>query len=120
MFLCRDRICTTRRHHHLLHPVFRFAKVYRPGRAAIHAMVGNHGKSVMERLARETGGAYFEISENNTLENAYAQIEDTLRNQYSIRYAPQSTSRSGEYHKIKLTAKKPVLTVQTREGYYSR
>jgi VWFA-related protein len=95
-------------------------KVYRPGRAAIHAMVGKHGKSVMQRLARETGGAYFEISENNTLENAYAQIEDALRNQYSIGYAAQSTGRSGEYHKIKLTAKKPGLLVQTREGYYSK
>jgi VWFA-related protein len=95
-------------------------KVYRPGRAAIHAMVGNHGKSVMQRLAHETGGAYFEISESNRLENAYAQIEDALRNQYSIGYAPQSTGRSGEYHKIKLTAKKPGLMVQTREGYYSR
>jgi hypothetical protein len=27
---------------------------------AIHAMAGNHGKSVMQRLARETGGTYFE------------------------------------------------------------
>jgi VWFA-related protein len=94
-------------------------KVYRPGRAAIHAMVGNHGKSVMQRLAHETGGAYFEISESNRLENAYAQIEDALRNQYSLGYTPKRAGQSGEYRKIKLTVKKPGLIVQTRDGYYT-
>jgi hypothetical protein len=46
-------------------------KFYRPGRAAIHAMAGGHGKSVMQRLAGETGGANFEISPTNTLGSAY-------------------------------------------------
>jgi VWFA-related protein len=95
-------------------------KFYRPGRAAVHAIVGGHGKGVMQRLARETGGAYFEISSNNTLENAYAQIEDTLRSQYSIGYTPQSAGNAGEYHKIKLTTKQPGLAIQTRDGYYTK
>jgi VWFA-related protein len=95
-------------------------KIYRPGRAAIHSIVGAHGKSVLQRLAHETGGAYFEVSAANPLENAYAQIEAALRNQYSIGYTPQGTGKSGEYHKIKLTAKRPGLVVQTRDGYYAK
>jgi VWFA-related protein len=96
------------------------AKFYRPGRAAIHAMVDEHGKNVMRRLARETGGAYFEVSASNPIESIYAEIEDALRSQYSIGYTSQNAGKSGEYHKIKLTVNKPGLIVQTRDGYYTR
>lgn len=98
-------------------------KGYRPGRIAVHAVAGrywNRGRSTMERLARETGGAYFEISQNTTIANAYADIEDALRNQYSIAYTPAAAGTPGQYHKIKLTTKRPGLVVQTREGYYSK
>lgn len=73
----------------------------------------------MRRMAEETGGAYFEISETNTIENAYTEIEDALRNQYSLGYTPERTGSGGEYRKIKLTVKKPGLLVQTRDGYYA-
>jgi len=95
-------------------------KFYRPGRAAVLAITRQHGRSVMQRLVRETGGAYFEISAANPIENAYAEIEDALRNQYSIGYTSQVSGQSAEYHKIKLTAKKPGLIVQTRDGYYAK
>ncbi len=78
-----------------------------------------HGKSVMRCMAQETGGAYFEITESNTIENAYTQIQEALRNQYSLGYTPERTGRSGEYRKIKLTVKKPGLIVHTRDGYYA-
>jgi len=87
--------------------------------AALHAKGVKRGKSIMRRMAQETGGAYFEISQSNTIENAYAQIEDALRNQYSLGYTPKRTGRSGEYRKIKLTVKKPGLIAQTRDGYYT-
>lgn len=77
-------------------------------------------KSNMRRMAQETGGAYFEISESNAIEQAYARIEDELRNQYSLGYTPQAAGPSGKYRKIKLTVKKPGLMVQTRDGYYTR
>jgi VWFA-related protein len=95
-------------------------KFYRPGKAAFQAVAAGRGKSAMQRLARETGGAYFEISQSHTLQNAYAEIEDALRNQYSIGYTPAQPGTAGQYHKIKLTAKRPGLVVQTREGYYAK
>ena len=95
-------------------------KIYRPGRAAIQAVTAGRGKSAMQRLSRETGGAYFEISQNHSIENSYSEIEDALRNQYSIGYTPAQAGKAGEYHKITLTAKRPGLVVQTREGYYSK
>jgi VWFA-related protein len=63
-------------------------KVYRPGRAAIHAMVAKRGRSVMQRLARETGGAVFEVTDAQPISDIYAQIEETLRNQYALGYTP--------------------------------
>jgi VWFA-related protein len=87
--------------------------------AALHAKGVKRGKSNMRRMAQETGGAYFEISQSNTIENAYAQIEDALRNQYSLGYTSKRAGQSGEYRKIELTVKKPGLIVQTRDGYYA-
>ena len=94
-------------------------QAYRPARAAIHAMVSRHGRNAMQRLARETGGAYFEISAGQTIEDAYAQIEDALRNQYSLGYTPALSDKSAGYRKIKLTVSRPGLVVQTRDGYYA-
>jgi VWFA-related protein len=79
-----------------------------------------NGALVMQRLARETGGAYFEISERLSIGQAYADIEDALRNQYSIGYTPQHPGKSGQYRKIKLTVRERGLVVQTRDGYYAR
>ncbi len=94
-------------------------KVYRPARVAIHALAGSHGRSAMQRLARETGGAYFEISADHTIQDAYAQIEDALRNQYSLGYTPARSDKSAGYRKIKLTVNRPGLIVQARDGYYA-
>jgi VWFA-related protein len=93
----------------------RVAQVINPTGAIYFA----RAKSNMRRMAQETGGAFYEISETNTIENAYAQIEDALRNQYSIAFTPEQAGKSGEYRKIKLTVKKPGLIVQTRDGYYA-
>ncbi len=73
------------------------------------------GKQALERISRETGGAFFEVSKAVPLAAIYTQLEAELRNQYSIGYTPD-TSGSG-YRKIRLTTK-PGLSVITRDGYY--
>jgi VWFA-related protein len=78
------------------------------------------GRKALQRLALETGGEFFEVSESNPISRTYASIEETLRNQYSIGYTPQSPGRSGQYRKIKLAAKQKGLIVQTRDGYYAK
>ena len=51
--------------------------------------------------------------------SSYSQIEDDLRNQYSIGYTPQRPLGDGKYRKIRLTTKDRTLTVTTRDGYYA-
>lgn len=91
-----------------------------PVRAVAAAMYRDRGERVMRRLARETGGEYFEVSETQPIEKTYAEIEDLLRNQYSIGYTPQMPGTPGQFHKVKLMAKRPELLVQTPGGYYAK
>ncbi len=92
----------------------------RPVRGAAMGVMALKGKKALQRLAQETGGEFFEVSEANPITRTYAAIEETLRNQYSIGYTPQAPGKSGQYRKIKLTTRQKGLIVQTRDGYYAR
>jgi VWFA-related protein len=76
------------------------------------------GRKAMQRLARETGGGYFVVSKSEPIEKIYGRIEDELRHQYSIGYTSDRRDASADYRKIHLSAKRPGLAVQSREGYY--
>lgn len=95
-------------------------KVYRPVRAAVLATASERGKEGLQRMGQETGGALYQVSKNEPIEAIYSMIEDALRNQYSIGYAPAVSHTSGTYHKIRIRLKDPNLVVQTRDGYYAK
>lgn len=80
----------------------------------------NRGPKIMSRLAAETGGAFFEVTEGNPIDKIYAQIEDELRTQYSIGYTPDRPAKDGKYRKLKLTTTQKNLVVRTRDGYYPK
>jgi VWFA-related protein len=75
------------------------------------------GKKILQRISEETGGGYFEVSNKMPLDKIYDQIEEELRNQYSLGYTPDK-SDSG-YHKIVVSVKRKNLTVRARDGYYT-
>jgi len=77
------------------------------------------GKKVLDRISTQTGGRLFEVSKKLTVDQAYAQAEEELRNQYSLAYTPTPGDTGAGYHKIHLTAKNKDITVQARDGYYS-
>ncbi len=74
------------------------------------------GKKVLERISRETGGRLFEVSKKEPVGQIYSQIQEELRNQYSLGYTPNAIEPG--YHKIQVAAKKKDLVVQARDGYY--
>ncbi|MEO8028944.1 MAG: VWA domain-containing protein, partial [Bryobacteraceae bacterium] len=79
----------------------------------------NDGKKILEKLARETGGSFFEVTKKMPLESVFDRIEEELRNQYSFGYTSNQTNSTG-YRRIHLaTAAKRDLIVQTRDGYYA-
>lgn len=76
------------------------------------------GKKILQQISKETGGRMFEVSRKNTVDKIYSEIEEELRNQYSLGYTPDKDSGAG-YHKIQLTTKQKELVVQARDGYYA-
>jgi VWFA-related protein len=77
------------------------------------------GKKVLERISKETGGQLFEVKKKLPIEQIYAQIEEELRNQYSLGYTPDRPGDDSTYHLIHVTMNQKDLIVQAREGYYS-
>jgi VWFA-related protein len=84
-----------------------------PGRANLP-----DGKKVLQRLAEETGGGYYEVSSKHTLGDIYDAIEDELRNQYSLGF--NSPKDSPGFHRLKVGTKDKSLIAQARGGYYAR
>ena len=106
----------------IIYPI-RFADpvpLSRPVVGAILAVASEHGKKGLHRLARETGGAYNEVTNDQPIEKIYSRIEEALRNQYSIGYTPGRIRPDGKYHRIKLITKDRHLIVNARTGYYAR
>ena len=77
------------------------------------------GKKVLQQVSDETGGRLFEVSGKLPIDKIYAQIEEELRNQYSLGYTPEGSDAEIGYHRIHLAAKQKGLTVQARAGFYA-
>jgi VWFA-related protein len=77
------------------------------------------GRRVLQRLAFETGGSYFEGSADQPIEKVYDRIQEELRSQYSLGYTPDRVdAASVAYRKISLMTRQNDLTLRTRDGYY--
>ncbi len=77
------------------------------------------GKKVLQRLSRETGGGFFDVSKKQPIDRIFEHIEEELRNQYNLGYTSDKASAAGEFRKIRLTTKEKGLIVQARDGYYA-
>jgi len=77
------------------------------------------GKKILERISRETGGRFFEVSKKESVGEIYTSIVEELRTQYSMGYTPDKGSAASGYHHVTLAVKRKDLSVQTREGYYA-
>lgn len=76
------------------------------------------GKKVLQRISKETGGGFFEVTHKQTVDKIYERIQEELRNQYSLGYTSDQPNSEGGYRRISLTVDKKGLIVQTRDGYY--
>lgn len=77
------------------------------------------GKAVMQLLAQQTGGRFFEVSKKESIDDIYKSIGEELRNQYNLGFTPDQAEAESGYHKLTVTTTKKEMTVQAREGYYS-
>jgi len=77
------------------------------------------GKRILQRISKETGGSFFEVTKKMPIDKIYEQIEEELRSQYNLGYTPDKSDAGSGFRKIKVTAKGKGLVVQAREGYYA-
>jgi Ca-activated chloride channel family protein len=64
-------------------------------------------------LTAETGGGYYEPAQSHDLVSIVARIEEELRHQYVLTFAPQSNA--GRTHRIQVRTTEPDLRVRARE-----
>jgi VWFA-related protein len=78
---------------------------------------GNVG--VAHKLTEDTGGRLIVVNSEKRLEEAFDQISEELRSQYTLGYYPTNTARDGKFRKIKVDMTNHDLKVLARKGYYA-
>jgi len=78
-----------------------------------------YGTSVMDRIAKETGGAHIdaEVTDPHTY---FRQIAEELRTSYELGYYPTNSGRDDTFRKIVIRPKPGGLKVRTKTGYFSK
>lgn len=85
----------------------------------------NVDEGSLRKIAEATGGrAYFPRHERD-LNEAFAQIQRDLREQYLVAYSPSNKNRDGSYRRIEIQLINPELRQQNlklnyRAGYFSK
>ena len=74
----------------------------------------------MMRLAKETGGSFFEVSKKRTIGQIYGIIEQELRSQYNLGFVSDQPVRVSEFRSLQLTTARPELVVQARSHYWAQ
>ncbi len=81
---------------------------------------GSDGRDIMIRLAKETGGSFFEVTKKQGIGEIYGAIQEELRSQYSLGFVSDRPNEISEFRTLKLTTKQKGLVVQTRERYWAK
>jgi Ca-activated chloride channel family protein len=78
-----------------------------------------YGIRVMDRIAKETGGAHID-AEATDPRTYFRQIAEELRTSYEIGYYPTNTAKDNAFRKVTIRPKQPNLTIRSKTGYFSR
>ena len=81
---------------------------------------GPNGKAVLVRMAKETGGGFFEVSKRQSLDQIFTLLERELRSQYNIGYVSSEPVMISEFRKIQLSTTQKGLIVQARSRYWAK
>jgi VWFA-related protein len=74
---------------------------------------------VAKKLSDETGGRTIEVSSEKKLNEAFDQISEELRSQYTVGYYPSNTSKDGRFRKVRVDTPGKEYKILTRKGYYA-
>src|SRR5579872_476327 len=84
-----------------------------------YGLGGYSGDRSMKELAEQTGGRVIGVGNKpEKLKQAFDQIANELRTQYSIGYTPSNGKRDGGFRRVEVKTKEG-YKVQCRSGYYA-
>jgi VWFA-related protein len=78
-----------------------------------------YGISVMERVAKETGGAHTDAEETDP-HTYFRQIGEELRTSYEMAYYPTNKAKDDSFRKIVIRTKVEGVRVRAKTGYFAR
>ena len=78
-----------------------------------------YGIRVMDRIARETGGAHID-AETTDPHTYFRQIAEELRTTYDLAYYPSNPVRDDTFRKLVIRPKQAGLTIRAKTGYFAR
>jgi Ca-activated chloride channel family protein len=77
----------------------------------------NRAVKFLKNLCGRSGGRLFQPASVENLAQAFHQVAEDLRNQYTLCYYPTNQKRDGSYRRIRVMANNPGGTIRTRPGY---
>jgi len=76
-------------------------------------------RSLLERLARESGGEAYFAGDASMLPAEFARVVENLRRRYVVTYVSTNSSHDGAWRTIELRPVAPNVIVSSRGGYFS-
>jgi len=80
---------------------------------------GGGGESELRKMSDETGGRVFKVDRRHPLDEAFQELQDEMRSQYSIGYTPTNDTKDGSYRHLEIRLANKDLKAQARKGYYA-
>jgi len=80
---------------------------------------GGAGQHALEKMAYETGGAYFAVSKKLSIDQIFDRIQTELRSQYNIGYVSDKSVDIPEFRKLQVATTDKSFKVQTRTRYWA-
>jgi VWFA-related protein len=80
---------------------------------------GGGGEGELRKMSDETGGRVFKVDRRHPLDEAFRELQDEMRSQYSIGYTPTNEVKDGSYRHLEMRLGNKDLKAQARKGYYA-
>ncbi|MFL6351710.1 MAG: VWA domain-containing protein [Bryobacteraceae bacterium] len=82
-------------------------------------MIGSGGEGDLRKMSDDTGGHVFSVGSKHPLSEIFKEIQEEMRNQYSLGYVSTNPQRDGTFRRIEIKTKQNEYRVQARNGYYA-
>jgi len=85
----------------------------------IHLKDQGYSDILPKYVAATGGGSISAELSRNAMEEAYGQITNEARNQYTLGYIPKATAGNSAYRNIEVLVNKKNLKIYAKDGYYA-